>query len=348
MKILHVVRRYGPVGGMERYVWELTRELRNLGHEVEVLCEVCLANKPKGIVVHELGTIALRPRWISLMRFSRRVTRWLDANPRPDSVIHSNERLRSHHITTFHGPPFATVFEKPWWRMISIRVVMQLYLERCELTTAKYIVPNSIFIRQQLSHYYPELAHKLTEPIVPGVLSCTSRVSRYVPENAGVVGFVGKEWKRKGLPFAVKIIKQLRRKRPFLKFCVIVPDVDEVQSLLNDAKNDQLLGWSNVSHYTEFDVLLHPARAEPYGMVISEAMAACVPVVISDVCGAAIHVTTAAGSVLSLSASVEIWADAVEKQLLRGDQIPKFERSWREVAGEYETLYCQLNCKEHR
>ena len=40
MKILHVVRRYGPVGGMERYVWELTHELRKLGHEVEVLCEL--------------------------------------------------------------------------------------------------------------------------------------------------------------------------------------------------------------------------------------------------------------------------------------------------------------------
>jgi len=48
-------------------------------------------------------------------------------------------------------------------------------------------------------------------------------------------------------------------------------------------------------HYSEFDVLLHPALAEPYGMVTSEAMAARVPVVISDRCGAESHVAANAG-----------------------------------------------------
>ena len=51
-RILHVVRRYGPVGGMERYVWELTRELQQLGHQVTVVCERCHAEKPAGIEVH--------------------------------------------------------------------------------------------------------------------------------------------------------------------------------------------------------------------------------------------------------------------------------------------------------
>ena len=139
MRILHVVRRYGPVGGMERYVWEITRELHNLGHEIEVVCEICLADKPQGITVHELGVIAPRPRWVSLLRFGRRVNSWLGENPHPDRLIHSHERLNSHHITTFHGPPFASVFEKPFWRLLSIRVLMQLYLERRELQTARAI-----------------------------------------------------------------------------------------------------------------------------------------------------------------------------------------------------------------
>ena len=47
MRLIHVVRRYGPVGGMERYVWEVTLQLRDLGHEVLVLCEECLAEKPR-------------------------------------------------------------------------------------------------------------------------------------------------------------------------------------------------------------------------------------------------------------------------------------------------------------
>jgi len=340
LKLLHVVRRYGPVGGMERYVWEITRELRDLGHQVEVLCEICLAEKPQGIVVHELGTIAPRPRWLALLRFGKRVAHWLEANPRLEHVIHSHERLSSHHVTTFHGPPFATVFEKPWWRLISLRVAMQLFLERRELSVAAQIVPNSQFISKQLAHYYPELAHKLTEPVVPGVAATVLRESHRVPAGGGIIGFVGREWQRKGLPLAAEIVAQLRRSRPDLQLCVVGPEVKDVQHLFAGWQGGyRLLGWSDQAHYAEFDVLLHPARAEPYGMVISEAMAARVPVVISDVCGAAAQVTPDAGKVLPLAATIAEWASAVEEQLGRNDDPPRFVRSWQEVALEYEIIY---------
>ena len=343
LKLLHVVRRYGPVGGMERYVWELTRELRDLGHEVEVLCEICAAEKPDGIAVHELGTIAPRPRWLSLLRFSRRVARWLEADPHPDWLIHSHERLNGHHVTTFHGPPFATVRERPWWRKVSLRVAMQMYLERRELTVARCIVPNSKVISRSLAHYYPELANKLSAPVVPGVAPGATRETRSVPPDGGVIGFVGKEWQRKGLPFAVQIVAALRRNRQNLQFRVIGPAAAEVQHLFADWQGGyQLVGWSDQTHFTGFDVLLHPAKAEPYGMVISEAMAARLPVVISDVCGAADQVAPSAGAVLPLSAPIETWVSAVEQQLRRGEPAPKFERSWLTVAQEYETIYRQV------
>ena len=342
MKLLHVVRRYGPVGGMERYVWELTRELHGLGHEVEVLCEVCLAEKPQGIKVYELGTIAPRPRWLSLLRFGRRVARWLEANPHSEWLIHSHERLSSHHITTFHGPPFATVRDRPWWRKVSLRVAMQMYLERRELALAKCIVPNSDVISKSLAHYYPELAHKLSMPVVPGVVLGLRREVRSVPADGGVVGFVGKEWQRKGLPLAIEIVAALRRTRPNLQFHVVGPAAAEVQHLFAGWRGGyQLLGWSDQSHFPGFDVLLHPAKAEPYGMVISEAMAARVPVVISDACGAAAQVTSSAGAVLPLSASTESWVSALEKQLNRSEPVPQFDRGWRTVAQEYETIYRQ-------
>ncbi|MES2383671.1 MAG: glycosyltransferase family 4 protein [Pseudomonadota bacterium] len=340
LKLLHVVRRYGPVGGMERYVWELTHELRDLGHQVEVLCEVCLADKPHGIIVRELGTIAQRPRWLALLRFGNRVARWLAENQHPDWLIHSHERLSSHHLTTFHGPPFATVRDRPWWRKVSLRVAMQLYLERRELETAKRIVPNSLFIRARLAHYYPELSQQLTEPIVPGVTPMQMREPRSVPSDGGVIGFVGQEWQRKGLPLAVEIAAHLRRTRPNLQLWVAGPAAADVQHLFAGWQGGyRLLGWSNQAHFADFDVLLHPAKAEPYGMVISEAMAARVPVVISDVCGAAAQVSPDSGAVLPLAAPPETWAGAVEEKLRRLDAPPQFVRSWNDVAREYETTY---------
>ncbi len=340
MKVLHVVRRYGPVGGMERYVWELTRELRSLGHEVEVLCEVCLAGKPADIAVHELGQITWRPRWLSLLRFGWRAARWLKVHPHLGWLIHSHERISVHHVTTFHGPPFANVFEKPLWRLLSIRVLMQLYLERRELTRPHCIVPNSQVISNQLARYYPQLAGKLATPIVPGVQPGTVRTSHAVPASGGIIGFVGKEWRRKGLPLAVEIVARLRRARPELELWVIGPQPEEIQHLFAGWQGGyRLLGWNGQSYFAEFDVLLHPARSEPYGMVISEAMAARVPVVVSDVCGAAAQVAPDAGTAMPLDAPVEHWAEETEKQLCRRDMPPQFVRGWGEVAREYETIY---------
>lgn len=344
LKVLHVVRRYGPVGGMERYVWEVTRELAALGHHVEVICERCHAEKPQGILVHELGEIAPRPRWLSLLRFGARVARWLKQNPRPGFVIHSNERLAAHDVTTFHGPPFATVRDKPWWKKISLRIAMQFYLERRELKAASLIVPNSIFIQKQLAHYYPEYAHKLTEPVVPGVTALPARAWKPAPADGGIIGFVGKEWQRKGLPLAIEIVKRLRQERPRLELWVAGPQPEEVQHLFAGWQGGyRLLGWrSDAEHLRQIDVLLHPARAEPYGMVITEAMSARAPVVVSDVCGAASEVSAAAGEVVPLEAPPEQWLNAVRRQLDRVAAPPVYAHGWREVALEYERLYGDL------
>jgi UDP-glucose:(heptosyl)LPS alpha-1,3-glucosyltransferase len=347
LKLIHVVRRYGPVGGMERYVWELTRELAALGYPVTVLCERCHAPKPPGITVVELGEIAARPRWLSYLRFGRTVSRWLVAHPHPGWLIHSHERLGVHHVTTFHGPPFASVRERPWWNKLSLRIWAQLYLERRELSVAQAILPNSEIIRRQLAHYYPEFADKLTVPVVPGVDPGPSRAHRAVPPEGGVIGFAGREWKRKGLPLAVEVVAALRQRRPELEFRVVGPRPEDIRHLFTDWHGGyQLLGWRrDAEYFRDFDVLLHPARSEPYGMVISEAMAASVPVVVSDACGAAAQVSADSGAVVSLAADRQQWEAAIEQQLQRRAAPPAFRHGWDAVARECEAIYRMLNGK---
>ncbi|MDD2774377.1 MAG: glycosyltransferase family 4 protein [Gallionella sp.] len=345
MKIIQVVRRYGPVGGMERYVWELTHELRNLGHEVIVICEVCRAEKPQGIAVYETGEMVYRPRWLYYWRFGRRVAKWLRAHPQGDCLIHSHERANMHQVTTFHGPPFATVHDKPWWKMLSLRVVMQLYMERRELRVAQRIVPNSEIIARQLAHYYPEYTRKLTAPIVPGVAAnVMPRLPKTIPQQGGIIGFVGKEWQRKGLPLAVEIVAQLRRERPELEFWVVGADEAEIKHLFADWDGGyKLLGWrKDAAHFQSIDVLLHPAKAEPYGMVISEAMATGIPVVISDQCGAAAQVSTDIGAVLPLAAPITSWIAALQQQLNRSESVQPFVRSWQDMAREYQVVYAEI------
>lgn len=347
MKLLYIVRRYGPVGGMERYVWELSLKVRDLGLPVTVICQRCYSEIPQGIRVIELGEVSKRPGWIAALRFSHRVSQWIKKNPQSNTVIHSHERVRIHHATTFHGPPFANVIERPWWKRFSIRVFAQLYLERRELSSAMVIVPNSEIIKEQLNHYYPEYAYKFTKPVVPGVKAGMQRDARVVPADAGVIGFVGKEWKRKGLPFAAQIVKELRMTRPNLSFVAVGPEAkSNAQELFADWQSGyELTGWSKLPRYAEFDVLLHPAIAEPYGMVITEAMAAGVPVVISDACGAKSEVSAQSGEVLSLGLSAKQWADAVNRQLCRISCPPIFVRDWSAVAEESLSIYSEITSK---
>ncbi|MDQ6970990.1 MAG: glycosyltransferase family 4 protein [Mariprofundus sp.] len=339
MNILQIVRRYGPVGGMERYVWELSRELARLGHQVTVLCESCLAEKPENIQVIELGKVREKPRWIAHLRFSRRVSNWISAHPDQQRIIHSHERCNVHHFTTFHGPPFAQVKSKVWWKRISPRIMANLYLEQRELCApqVKAIIANSTLIANRLRHYYPAVAERLSNPITPGVSMIPKRPARLLQENSGgVIGFVGKEWKRKGLDIAVQIVAELRQQRAGLEFIVAGPKPDDVRHLFKDWNGGfQLLGETDsAALYARFDLLLHPARQEPYGMVIAEARAAAVPVLVSDACGIADELDKI--SVLPIHAAMADWTCAC--QALIGQTQKPVIRDWATVAQE------QIDC----
>lgn len=342
--LLHVVRRYGPVGGMERYVFELTQALAARGHAITVLCERCHAQPSSGVTVHAIGEVRPKPRWVASLRFRARVARWVADQGRADWLIHSHERTTVHHVTSFHGPPFATVRDRPLWKRLSLRIVAQLHQERRELDVARAIVPVSSVVSDQLAAYYPEQRAKLTAPIAPGVRPGTTRPPRAVPATGGVVGFVGKEWRRKGLELAASAVKRLRQTRPDAELWVIGPEPDEVRHLFTGwTGGHRLLGWRDgTEHLADMDVLVHPARAEPFGMVITEALAAGVPAVVSDLCGAAGEITPDFGRVLTLAEPAEAWAAALEAQLARSAPPPPYARSWDAVAADYEHVYAAV------
>ena len=339
LKIVLVVRRYGPVGGMERYVWEISREMAVLGHHVTILCEQLLAGAaPDQVQVIELGCVAPKPRWLAHLRFSAKVSAWLKANPEDKRIVHSHERTGVHQFTTFHGPPFAAVKNKPWWQRISPRIYANLWLEKREVCgpQVKAVIPNSPLIANALRQYYPAIDPQLTTPIKPGVADIPARENRPLSSDGGVIGFIGKEWKRKGLDIAIQIVAEVRKQRPNVMFMVVGPEPNDINHLFQTWDGGfQLLGETDSTPiYASFDLLLHPARQEPYGMVIAEARAAGVPVLVSDACGIAGELEHAA--VLNLHTDIRGWAKAVEKRI--GLQAVATRRSWKTVAEE------QLDC----
>jgi UDP-glucose:(heptosyl)LPS alpha-1,3-glucosyltransferase len=168
-----------------------------------------------------------------------------------------------------------------------------------------------------------------------------TRTYRAVAQQWGLIGFVGKEWRRKGLETALAICAALARERPKLVLRIYGPDPAEIKHLLTRLGFAvECMGWRDAKpELRELDLLLHPARSEPYGMVISEAMAAQVPVVVSDACGAAADVSASNGIVLPVDSSIEDWAKACDEMLSLTQAVPAFRRSWDDVAREHIALY---------
>jgi len=344
--VLMVVRRFQPEGGMEGYVWQLVHALIECGVRVCVVCESIGGNSPPPCPIVRVKAARRGSGWLRLLLFSRRVAQAVAELPSSSYVIHSHERTSFHQVTTFHGPPFALIHTYPRWRRWSLRVWAYLWMERREVCNSCVlaVLPNSSTIASTLSQYYPCMGGRLRVPVPPGVMPLPTRTDRGVPRDGGVIGFVGKEWRRKGLEMALVVCARLMNQRPKLVLRIYGPDPAEVQHLMSGLDvTVQCMGWRDAKpELHELDLLLHPARSEPYGMVISEAMAAQVPVVVSDACGAAADVSPQNGVVLAVDSPIAAWADACEEMLSLSEAVPAFRRSWDDVAREHMAFYQEV------
>jgi UDP-glucose:(heptosyl)LPS alpha-1,3-glucosyltransferase len=356
LQIVQIVRNWGPVGGMEAYVWNLTNELAKKNCVITVICEKSHANNPSSnIQIIEIGQLKQKPRWLMYWRFANHVEKTLQSfKDKNNLIVHSHERSISHDITTFHSMPFANIREKSYWKLISIRVWAYLKMEMRELGGFKNqhvsVIPVSEVIAKALAKAYPAIKVNIKAPITPGVTPMPIRQTRLVPKNGGTIGFIGKEWKRKGLPLFIEIISQLKIKRPNLKVLILGPEKKDIEHLCQELKGTiTIKGWqASANLYQELDLLIHPASSEAYGMVIAEAISCRVPVVVSDACGVASDIPKDSGSVLSLNSTLDEWVNKSELWLNKTKDILSYERPWSKVAEEYLTEYQKIDLIRQR
>ncbi len=348
MKVIQVVKNYGPIGGMEEYVFNLSKELAARETEVTVLCEKQITKSPRGIRVVELGKHR-KPHWISHFRFSAAVDRWLREHPDENRITHSHERQNSHNLTTFHTTPFGAGKKKKLLHRASPRHLLYEYLEKRELMgpKTKAIVPVSDNLGKALLQKHPSMKPLLRGPIFPGVaLEAEGNWTRPdVKEKGGTIGFIGREWERKGLPKVIEIWSELKKVRPALKLRVAGVPQGEISELLHQSNEGvEVLGWidDKRSFYQSIDLLLHPAKQEAFGMIIAEAMTAQRPVLCSAECGAASLVTKEYGATLPAANGTEDWTNAAHRLLSNFTPAKNFSRTWKQVASEYRAIYEEL------
>ena len=339
---IHIVRQYGRTGGMERYVWELTHALAKAKQPTKIICEKAHDAFSADLDVIELGTIKPKPRWRSMQKFSQKVSDYLDSIDSSGWVVHSHERCEKHQVTTFHGPSILDR-KKRLFDCLSPRIKAWEFLEKREILSpnVSVVLPNSKMVAENLIRLYPQVKEKIRPPAYPGVSEAFFALPKL--SSGASIGFIGKEWQRKGLEFACQVLKPLILADEALTFFVAGPQPEEVLHLFKDWPTEQyeLLGWSSAEDVLpRIDVLIHPATSEPFGMVVAEANAADKPVIVSDHCGIAELIEDKAGYVLPLK-KLDAWQNAVQKAL-KMEQVAPLNLTWETLADQHSCLYHEI------
>jgi len=335
LRVTHIVRQFGRSGGMECYVYELAKALVILGVDVHIICESVHDELPGTTIHRVLSPEFSRPRWRAMMFFRDQVQRYIRTHGANSfGIIHSHERALNHHVTTFHGPPINMGFQRRLPRWLAPRVWAWADFERDELLGSRVaaVVPVSRMIGDLLVARYPKVASRLSLVGWPAPqqkpLSPDENRAQKVP--AMCIGFVGREWKRKGLIRAHKICRYLSQLGYDVRLLVVGAHRPP-SSLLRDPIVE-IIEWSNDVPYWRMDALLHPASLEPYGMVIAEARAAGVPVICSDATGAKDHGFSEL-SVVSVDAPLSAWCDAIVECLSHESEVEVLQ-TWFRLAKE--------------
>ncbi len=170
-----------------------------------------------------------------------------------------------------------------------------------QLFEAKYAVDNERFSRE-----------------VEGERERASQLRAELGVTASVVFlFVGRLVKRKNVDLIVKAMNQLKGRDLAL---LVVGDGEERVALEALAAGDRRVRFVGAvpqrdlaRYYALADVLVLPARDEPWGLVINEAMAAGLAVIAHEHCGAAVDLVGADNGFVLQSWSIEELASALER-----------------------------------
>lgn len=303
LRIAVLIRHYTRIGGAERYCVELTERLAEQ-HEVHLFCQAIEAEPHPDIIVHNIPKKREKPRYINQLEFSR-LTRL--ATEGQFDIVHSHDMVTHANVQTLHVPCVLSRYTeisgiKKILRYlntaISPRMLAYLWLEKKQIRSKnqRQIIAVSEFLARNIIRSYPDIVNNINIAY-PGIQIAHSentqiaqrnlqREALHIQDNDFVILFVANDYKRKGLLVILEAIKQLNN--PQLHLVVAGDDNPEKFSKQVEtsglSKQVHFIGKCNNMHdlYPVADVLVHPTLADTYAMVVPEAMAHAIPVIVSN------------------------------------------------------------------
>ena len=359
LRIAVLNRVFSPTGGgAERYSIALVEQLASR-HEIHVFAQQIDHQWP-GVTYHKVSFPLTKPRWMNQLWYAT-ATWW--ATRRGFDVVHSHENTWHGQVQTVHVLPvkYNLFHGRTGWRLAmrclkvltSPRLLAYLALEHARFSgrARRFIVVTSSTLMTCMAATYPDSARAL-RVLTPGVtmaggiatrsLQVAARQRLGLPEAGHGILFVGNDFRKKGLETLITALRQL----PDDTWLAVVGNPSQVREFRAQAKANGTLSrviflgaLNDVSDaYVASDCLAHPTLEDTFAMVVLEAMAHGLPVVVSSarycgVSGLLTHETNAL--ILTDPRDSKALADAVRRIF----QEPPLRQRLREAALGFASLH---------
>ena len=370
MKVLMISRAVNKYGGISRYIAEIAERI-SYENEVHILSAWYGINN-SNITLHQY-TIPKKPYslqiFTSFLKVSK-LARKLDRKFHFD-VIHSSECEGNYqHIITAHSC-VRGAYEKLKWNNIlvdAIRrirpfVALGLKFEMLIYTKRKYnkIIAVSKGVKEELIHYYNLPSEDIV--IIPNGVDLEEfkpdkekrrkiRETYEIADDEVVLMFSGYEFRRKGLEYIIKALPLVKGK---VKLLVVGKDdpnyYKELASKLGVMDKTIFTGFvPDISeYYAASDLFVFPTLYEPFGLVITEALASGLPVIVSEFAGATDIMNDECEGLLlkdptnpkeiAEKVNVLVEDENLRKQMSRNARKTVEKYSWDEVARKILEIY---------
>lgn len=371
-------------GGAENYSIRIVEQLA-ARHEMHVFAQEIAHDWP-GVTYHRVPLPFRRPRWLNQLWFAL-YTAW--HTRQGFDAVHSHENTWQGSVQTIHVQPvrYSLLAGRSGWRLAlrwlkivtSPRLLTYVLLEAARFRGQpgrRHVVLTSTSLQAEALAAYPK-AGPLMSVITPGVqmpqpgwskaearraLGLPARrqgdgEERGQEEGAGtLLLFVANDYARKGLGELLQALAQLPEDVTLAVVgnpAHIAAHAQQAAALGVDQRVHFLGALHNVAPaYRAADMLVHPTHADTYAMVVLEAMAHGLPVVVSGPahCGISTELRDGEDALLlrdprdvaELVAALRrvLGDEGLRERLSVNAAVFARAHDWGTAAGGYEGLYC--------
>ena len=368
-KIAVVIPKFGLVGGAEQFASELTGRLAaNTDYDFHIF-----ANRRQmtndGFSHHKVPLISF-PKFLTTPGFARFVRRRLQSDD--FSLVHTHERIYAADIYTLHGVPHRYWVNRVRRKKMSLfdrataRVEQKLVYEGgCRKFIAVSELTREIFLDEY------EVEPERVCVIHPGVnlsayenkdrqqIRRTVREALQIASDEFVVIFASMNFEIKGLDHIIQSLAKLQTQDNKVRLIVAGKgNVKKYQKIAGDAQmagriifTGVVPGGELVNLYLAGDIYMMLSQFDTFGMVVPEAMAAGLPVVISGRVGAKDLVREGEnGFVIEnpsdhgcVASRVSLLFDAKRRKAMSAAaRETAVENSWEKTARLYQEIYTEI------